>query len=143
MVLSRDQRVANLAAAAAARTAATTARAERVLNELRADGRRVTFPAVAAAAQVSLPFLYNHPTLRARISQQRDADRQRAGADPAPAASDSVVEALRLLVATLKADLQAEQTARRSDAATAHRELAAAHGEILRLQRLLPPPAST
>jgi hypothetical protein len=68
---SKPGNLANLQKAAAARTAAATARAEAALDHMLRTGQPVTFRGLAAAAAVSLDFLYRNPAIRQRIEHMR------------------------------------------------------------------------
>ena len=66
---------ANLRKAAAARTAAATARAENALVAMIKAGEPVTFRGLAARAGVSLDFLYRNDGIRQRVEHHRSARR--------------------------------------------------------------------
>jgi hypothetical protein len=131
---SRPGNPANLHKAAAARTAAATARTEAALERMLRTGQPVTFRGLAAAAPVSLDFLYRHPAIRQRVEQLR-AQQQALSAparNPAtrPAQPGSVVAALTGELAELK-------RRHRDQVAELQRALQAAHGENLMLRRRL------
>ena len=75
MTVQRPGNLENLKAAAAARTAATAARADAGLREMLRTGQPVTFRGLARHAGVSLDFLYSSTALRQRIQQLRDQQR--------------------------------------------------------------------
>ena len=75
MTASRPGNLANLHKAAAARTAAATARAEAALERMLRAGQPVTFRGLAAAASVSLDFLYRNPAIRQRVEHLRARSR--------------------------------------------------------------------
>lgn len=88
----RDHRTARLAAAAATRTADTTARARRAITRLNATKQPITFVSVARIARVSTSFLYQHPELRREICESRG---RTADQPPTPSAGSASVESLR------------------------------------------------
>ena len=57
---------------------AATKRAEAALRKLIKSGEEINFRAVAAAAGVSVDFLYRHPELRARIEHLRSRQQKHA-----------------------------------------------------------------
>ena len=140
MTTQRPGNLENLKTAAAARTAATAARADAGLREMLRAGQPVTFRGLARHAGVSLDFLYSNTALRQRIQQLRDqqrtqpgstARRSAGGGDPAgPETTSSVV-------ATLTAQLTGIKRRHREETARLRRELEAAHGENLLLRRRL------
>jgi hypothetical protein len=123
---------ANLRKAAAARTAAATARAENALISMIRAGEPVTFRGLAAKAGVSLDFLYRNDGIRSRIEHHRSA---RSGQRPAPAApgQDHPSSVVRALTAQL-ADLKRRH---REETAALRQALEQAHGENLILRRRL------
>jgi hypothetical protein len=74
----------HIVAAARHRHELTRAKAIRALRILDADGKPVTFEAVAQAAAVSRSWLYTQPDVRAEIERLR-AEHRRAPATPIPA----------------------------------------------------------
>jgi hypothetical protein len=131
---AKQDRIATLRQAAAAKRQAAVARAETGIRTLTKNGQPITFRAVAAAGGVSADFLYRHPELRARIERLR-GQQQPAQAGQAPphgpgsAAASSVV-----------ATLTARLTELRRELAGTRAQLAAAHGELLALRRHPQPP---
>ena len=69
MTAARPGNLASLQKAAAARTAATAVRTEAALDQMLRTGQPVTFRGLAAAAPVSLDFLYRNPAIRQRVEQ--------------------------------------------------------------------------
>ena len=144
MTIQRPGNLENLKAAAAARTAATAARADAGLRELLRTGQPVTFRGLARHAGVSLDFLYSTTTLRQRIQQLRDQQRtQLSGAasrhdttGDAPAGVTGP-ETASSVVATLTAQLTDLKRRHREEITRLRRELEAAHGENLILRRRL------
>src|SRR5712675_3447480 len=143
MTAQRPGNLENLKAAAAARTAATTARADAGLREMLRTGQPITFRGLARRAGVSLDFLYSSTALRQRVQQLRDQQRTQPGgtapcsdtagdqagsAGPEPASS---------VAATLTAQLTDLKRRHREETARLRRELEAAHGENLLLRRRL------
>jgi Family of unknown function (DUF6262) len=141
MTASRPGNLASLQKAAAARTAATAARAQAALDHMLRTGQPVTFRGLAAAAPVSLDFLYRNPALRQRIEQLRAQPQARPAQrrDTAPDQPGNVI-------ATLTGELTRLKRRHREQVAELQRALQAAHGENLILRRRLgqqPPPPST
>ena len=129
--MSAERRAEVLRQAAQTKHAAATKRAEVALRELIKSGAQINFRAVAAAAGVSVDFLYRHPELRARIEHLRARQKSApapAAATPQPGPDDRVV-----LVA-----LTARLRETRGEVAELKAQLAAAHGELLALRRRLP-----
>lgn len=132
MTASRPGNPASLQKAAAARTAATAARAEAALDHMLRTGQPVTFRGLAAAAPVSLDFLYRSPGLRQRIEhlrakpQSRTAEHRNAG--PGQPAS---------VIAALTGELTDLKRRHRAEIAELQHALQAAHGENLILRRRL------
>jgi len=129
--VSAERRAEVLRQAAQTKHAAATKRAEVALRELIKSGAQINFRAVAAAAGVSVDFLYRHPGLRARIEHLRARQKSApapAAATPQPGPDDRVV-----LVA-----LTARLRETRGEVAELKAQLAAAHGELLALRRRLP-----
>ncbi|MGH3287060.1 MAG: DUF6262 family protein [Streptosporangiaceae bacterium] len=144
MTIQRPGNLENLKAAAAARTAATAARADAGLREMLRAGQPVTFRGLARHAGVSLDFLYSSTTLRQRIQQLRDQQRtQPGGTAPrhgtAGDGPDNAVgpETTSSVVATLTAQLTDLRRRHREETSRLRRELEAAHGENLTLRRRL------
>jgi len=144
MTVHRPGNLENLKAAAAARTAATAARADAGLREMLRTGQPITFRGLARHAGVSLDFLYSSTTLRQRIQQLRDQQRtQLSGAasrhDATGAAPAGVAgpETASSVVATLTAQLTDLKRRHREEITRLRRELEAAHGENLILRRRL------
>lgn len=126
-----ERRATALRAAAAARRAGAAQRADAGIRQLIKDGAEINFRSVARAGSVGLNFLYDHPELRRRIEglrAQQTAARRRS---PTPEAheTDSTI------VRTLSAQLKAERARHREHARDLEARLAAAHEEILRLNR--------
>jgi hypothetical protein len=120
--------------AAQAKRQAATARADAAMRQLIKEKDDINFRSVARAAGVSLDFLYASAELRQRIeklrAQQAAGTASRAPAQPAAAGQDDIVHVL-----TTK--LRQERDARRAAISELETQLAAAHGELLRLRRLL------
>jgi hypothetical protein len=134
MTASRPGNLANLHKAAATRTAAATARAETALDRMLRAGQPVTFRGLAAAASVSLDFLYRNPAIRQRIEQLR-AQQQ---ALPAPAGNPATRPAQPgSVIAALTGELAELKRRHREQVAELQRALQAAHGENLMLRRRL------
>jgi len=129
--VSAERRAQVLRLAAQDKHAAATKRAEVALRKLIKTDTQINFRTVAAAAGVSVDFLYRHPELRARIEHLR-ARQQNAPAPskatPEPGSDD------RGIVVALTARLREA----RGEVAELKAQLAAAHGELLALRRQLP-----
>jgi hypothetical protein len=129
--VSAERRAQVLRAAAQAKRTATTKRAEAALRKLIKTGEEINFRAVAAAAGVSVDFLYRHPELRARIEHLRS--RQQKSPSPPPAIPATDPDDRGVLVA-----LTARLREARGEIAELKAQLATAHGELLALRRQLP-----
>lgn len=132
MTASKPGNPANLHKAAAARTAATAARAEAALDHMLRTGQPVTFRGLAAAAPVSLDFLYRNPAIRQRIEQLRGQQQTRPAQhrDAGPDQPGNVIAALTGQLTDLK-------RRHREQVAELQHALQAAHGENLILRRRL------
>ncbi len=128
-----DRRAAVLRDAANAKHDAAVRRAEAGLRKLIKDGADINFRAVARAGSVSLDFLYAQPQLRARVERLRD---QQLSARPAARRAEPDPDEGNV-VRTLGAQLRAERAKRQDQVHDLEAKLAAAHGEILRLSRML------
>jgi hypothetical protein len=129
--VSAERRAEVLRAAAQAKRAAATKRAEVALRKLIKTGEEINFRTVSNAAGVSVDFLYRHPELRARIEHLRS--RQQRAPSP-PAATPEHGQDDRGVIAALTARLREA----RGEIAELKAQLAAAHGELLALRRQLP-----
>ena len=133
--MSAERRTEVLREAAHAKREATGKRAEVALRKLIKSGEQINFRAVAAAAGVSVDFLYRHPELRARIEHLRSRQQQQSSpsaAVPEPRDDRGVVVALTARLREV-----------RGEVAELKAQLAAAHGELLQLRRQLPQAPST
>lgn len=141
MTAQRPGNLENLRTAAAARTAATTARADAGLREMLRTGQPITFRGLARHAGVSLDFLYSSTALRQRIQQLRAQQRtQPVGSSPQDdgqvrTAADP--ESTSSVVAALTAQLTDLKRRHRDEITRLRRELETAHGENLTLRRRL------
>lgn len=79
--MNRPDNSRHLIKAAQQRAALTRSKAVQALRTLHADGRPVTFDAVARYARVSRSWLYTQPDLRAEIERLRQ---NQASAEPTP-----------------------------------------------------------
>jgi hypothetical protein len=123
----------NLRQAAARKSAAAQARAEQGLREMVRRGEPITFRGLAAAADVSLDFLYKTNEIRRRVEQLRDQQRSAPPASTNRAEPDqpsSVVRTLTVQLAELK-------RRHRDEIRALNQALEAAHGENLELRRHL------
>ena len=87
---------------------------------------------MACTAGVSLDFLYANDDLRRRIEKLRAQQAARPPREPAAATADHDD-----IVHILTTKLRQERDARRTAVSDLETQLAAAHGELLRLRRLL------
>ena len=129
-----QRRADALRRAAQAKRQAATARAETAIRKLVKDQQEISFRAVARTGGVSLDILYANADLRGRIETLRARQAAKAPAmpaEPSPSHADAgVVDAL-----TIK--LREERAARLAAIRDLEDKLAAAHGELLRLRRVL------
>jgi hypothetical protein len=109
----------------------TGQRAEAGIRRLVKERKEINFRAVARAAGVSLDFLYAHTDLRKRIETLRGQQRTKQTPPQAPSADDGTV------IHALTDALRRERTTHRERVQELEQRLAAAHGEILRLQRVI------
>lgn len=123
------RRATALRAAARAKRQAAVDRAEAGLRAMIKAGEPIEFRALARTAGVSVNFLYSHDELRTRIQQLRDQQDQNGHRDPPPEPERAAV------VRTLTNKLTAERRRRLDEVALLREQLAAAHGELLRLRR--------
>jgi hypothetical protein len=129
--------IANLQAAGAARTAAAAARAEAALDRMTRSKDPITFRGLAAAAGVSLDFLYRHTALRDRIAYLRDRQRTVPATTARPAAAPGGTVQVSNVVAALTAQLAEARRRHREETTALRQALEAAHGENLLLRRSL------
>ena len=134
--MGAERRAQALRQAAQAKHQEATKRAEAALRKLIKSGEEINFRAVAAAAGVSVDFLYRHPELRQRIEHLRSRQRQQEA--PAPATPESARDD-RSVVAGLTARLRQAH----AEVSELKSQLATAHGELLALRRRLPPNPSS
>lgn len=127
-----ERRAEALRRAAQAKRQAAVTRTETAIRKLIKDRQEINFRSVARAAGVSLDFLYGNDNLRQRIEKLRTQQSQRPAPEPAPQAADD-----NDIVHILTARLRQERDARRTAVSELGEQLAAAHGELLRLRRLL------
>ncbi|MFE4911106.1 DUF6262 family protein [Streptomyces sp. NPDC056652] len=129
----------NLRQAAARKSAAAQARAEKGLREMIRRGQPITFRGLAQTANVSLDFLYRCTELRRRVEQLRDQQRSHPPRSAAQPPDDSPSSVVRTLTAQL-----AELKQRHRDEVQALRQaLEAAQSENLELRRRLGPRHTT
>jgi hypothetical protein len=127
-----ERRAAALRQAAQAKQQAAVARAETAIRALIKNQQEINFRSVARAAGVSLDFLYGNDDLRNRVEKLRNQQKTRPAPDPSPEHADSSD-----IVHILTGKLRRERDARRTSVSHLEEQLAAAHGELLRLRRLL------
>ncbi len=129
-----QRRADALRRAAQAKRQAATARAETAIRKLVKNQQEISFRAVARTGGVSLDFLYANDDLRGRIETLRA---RQAASPPAVPAEPSPSHADAGVVDALTARLRAERAARLAAVRDLEDKLAAAHGELLRLRRVL------
>jgi hypothetical protein len=129
-VTPAERRASALRAAAQAKRQAAVARAETAIRALIKNKEEINFRSVARAAGVSLDFLYGNDDLRKRIEKLRSQQKARPVPAPAPANDNDIVH-------ILTEKLRRERDTRRTTVSELEEQLAAAHGELLRLRRLL------
>ncbi|MFI9781100.1 DUF6262 family protein [Streptomyces sp. NPDC051956] len=132
-----DRRIAALRQAAQNKHQQAVQRAEAGIRRLVKEHEEINFRAVARAAGVSLDFLYAHTDLRKRIETLRGQQRTKQTPPQAPSADDGTV------IHTLADALRRERATHRERVQELEQRLAAAHGEILRLQRVIQPHGPT
>jgi len=130
---ARERRAAALRLAAQAKRQAAVARAETAIRQLIKDKEQINFRSVARTAGVSLDFLYANTGLRQRVETLRGQE-MAAARIPAPRAA---TPAENDLVHSLTLKVREERAARRTAVTHLEEQLAAAHGELLRLRRIL------
>jgi hypothetical protein len=127
-----ERRATALRQAAQAKRQAAITRTETAIRTLIKDKQDVNFRSVARAGRVSLDFLYGNDDLRGRIARLRDQQKARPAPEPAPAQAGGSD-----IVHILTDKLRLERDTRRATVTKLEEQLAAAHGELLRLRRLL------
>jgi hypothetical protein len=127
-----ERRADALRKAAQAKRQAAVTRTGTAIRTLIKNQQEINFRSVARAAGVSLDFLYGNDDLRKRIEKLRDQQKTRPAPDPAPEHADSSD-----IVHILTEKLHRERDTRRTTVSQLEDQLAAAHGELLRLRRLL------
>jgi hypothetical protein len=123
----------NLRRAAAAKSAATQARAEDGLEQMLRRGDPITFRGLAQTAGVSLDFLYTTPEIRSQVEQLR-ARQQAIPTARAPAPGPDQPSSV---IRTLTAQLTDLKRRHRDETDALKQALEAAHGENLELRRRL------
>ncbi len=111
-----------------------TARAEAAIRQLVKNREEINFRSVARTGGVSLDFLYANTDLRRRIESLRTQQDTRASA---PTDRPSPDDSNGNIVHVLTAKLREERAARHTAVKDLEEQLAATHGEILRLRRVL------
>ncbi len=124
------RRAAALRAAAQAKQQAAVDRAETGLRAMIKAGESIEFRALARTAGVSVNFLYGHDELRPRIQQLRGQQDQVSPREPLPETGHSPI------VRSLTTKLAVERRRRLQEVGLLREQLAAAHGELLRLRRM-------
>jgi hypothetical protein len=132
-VSASERRAAALRLAAQAKRQAAVARADTAIRQLIKDKEQINFRSVARTACVSLDFLYANTGVRQRIEKLRSQQTAAPGRPDLQAAAGTDSD----LVHSLTLKLRDERAARRTALTDLEEQLAAAHGELLRLRRLL------
>lgn len=127
-----ERRAAALRQAAQAKRQAAVTRTETAIRTLIKTQQDINFRSVARAGRVSLDFLYGNDDLRTRIEKLRSQQKARPAPAPGPGQADGSV-----IVHILTEKLRLERDTRRTTVGQLEEQLAAAHGELLRLRRLL------
>jgi hypothetical protein len=127
-----ERRAEALRQAARAKRQAAVTRAETAIRKLIKDQQEINFRSVARAGRVSLDFLYRNDGLRQRIEKLRSQQNRRPSPDPAPQGADGSD-----IVHALTGRLRQERDSRRAAVSQLEEQLAAAHGELLRLRRIV------
>jgi predicted Zn-dependent protease len=109
---------------------AAATRAEAAIRQLIKNQEEIHFRSVARTGGVSLDFLYSHPDLRQRIESLRAQQTRTPAPCDQPDTSGNIVH-------VLTGKLRAERAARQAAVKELQERLAATHGEILRLRRVL------
>ncbi|MDQ2873958.1 MAG: DUF6262 family protein [Actinomycetota bacterium] len=130
--IAAERRATALRQAAQAKRDTAVSRAETAIRALIKNQQDINFRSVARAGGVSLDFLYGNDDLRARIAKLRDQQKARPVPDPGPERVDGSD-----IMHILTEKLRLERDTRRTTVSRLEEQLAAAHGELLRLRRLL------
>ena len=129
-----ERRADALHRAARNKQQAATDRAEAAIRHLVKNQEEINFRSVARAGGLSLDFLYAHPDLRRRIESPRA---QQTPPPPAPGGTAAGHDADGNIVHILTVKLREERAARHTAVSDLQGQLAATHGELLRLRRVL------
>jgi hypothetical protein len=127
-----ERRATALRQAAQAKRQAAVTRTETAIRTLIKTQQDINFRSVARTGRVSLDFLYANDDLRTRIEKLRSQQKARPAPDPEPGQADGSD-----IVHILTEKLRLERDTRRTTVGQLEEQLAAAHGELLRLRRLL------
>jgi hypothetical protein len=129
-----ERRAGALRRAAQAKRQAATARAETAIRQLVKNKQEINFRSVARAGGVSIDFLYASADLRHRIESLRT---QQAAHGPSRPARPGTRDPGESVIDVLTTKLREESAARRTVVQDLEQRLAAAHGELLRLRRVV------
>ncbi len=130
MTIDAEARAQTLRQAAQDKRARAVTKADTAIKTMTKRGQAIDFRNVARTAGVSVDFLYRNPELRARI------ERLRAEHRPAPPAATIDAEATTSqTIRLLTARLAEEKRLHREGVTALQAEVAALHGELLRLRR--------
>ena len=129
-----ERRADALRRAARNKQQAATDRAEAAIRHLVKNQEEINFRSVARAGGLSPDFLYAHPDLRRRIKSLRA---QQTPPPPAPGGTAAGHDADGNIVHILTVKLREERAARHTAVSDLQGQLAATHGELLRLRRVL------
>lgn len=129
-----ERRASALRRAAQAKRQAATARAETAIRQLVKNKQEINFRSVARAGGVSIDFLYASADLRHRIESLRT---QQAAHGPSRTARPETSDPGESIIQVLTTKLREERAGRHAVVQDLEQRLAAAHGELLRLRRVL------
>ncbi|MEU3214741.1 DUF6262 family protein [Streptomyces sp. NPDC006971] len=129
----------NLRQAAARKSAAAQARAEKGLREMIRRGQPITFRGLAQTADVSLDFLYRNTEIRQRVEQLRNQQRTHPRGSSTQLPDDSPSSVVR----TLTAQLTELKQRHRDEVQALRQALEATQSENLELRRRLGPRHAT
>jgi Family of unknown function (DUF6262) len=128
-----QRRTDALRRAATSKREAATARAETAIRQLVKNQQDINFRSVARTGGVSLDFLYANTELRRRIETLR----AQQATSPAPPAKHTLDDSDGNIVHVLTVKLRDERATRRTAVHDLEQRLAATHGELLRLRRVM------
>ena len=129
-----QRRADALRRAAQAKRQTATARADAAIRQLVKNKQEINFRSVARTGGISIDFLYTSADLRHRIESLRTQQAAKGPFRPTqPETSDPEGSVIHILTTKLRE----ERAARRTAEHDLQQRLAAAHGELLRLRRVM------